>query len=208
VSDNGIGLDAEHLQNIFELFVQHAHTEERAQEGLGIGLALVKNLTDLHHGEIGVSSPGKHQGSTFTLTLTLVEQPQNQVPVAATAPQPRENARVLVVDDNEDAANTLSALLQLAGNEVRTANSGKQGLAAAQDFQPSIIFLDIGLPDMTGYEVAQAIRKTEHISLCYLIALTGYGTEADRQMALDAGFDLHLTKPLDYEKIESINLGL
>jgi two-component system, sensor histidine kinase len=208
VSDNGIGLDAEHLQNIFELFVQHAHTEERAQEGLGIGLALVKNLTDLHHGEIGVSSPGKHQGSTFTLTLTLVEQPQNQVAAAAAAPLPRENARVLVVDDNEDAANTLSALLQLAGNEVRTANSGKQGLAAAQDFQPSIIFLDIGLPDMTGYEVAQAIRKTENISLCYLIALTGYGTEADRQMALDAGFDLHLTKPLDYEKIESINLGL
>lgn len=208
VSDNGIGLDADHLQNIFELFVQHAHTEERAHEGLGIGLALVKNLTDLHHGEIRVSSPGKHQGSTFTLALKLVEQPQNQAAAEATPSLPRENARVLVVDDNEDAANTLSALLQLAGNEVMTAHSGKQGLAAAQEFRPSIIFLDIGLPDMTGYEVAQAIRKIESISLCYLIALTGYGTDADRQMALDAGFDLHLTKPLDYEKIESINLGL
>jgi two-component system, sensor histidine kinase len=208
ITDNGIGLNSDHLHNIFDLFVQHAHTEERAHEGLGIGLALVKNLTDLHHGKIHVTSPGTHLGSTFTLALKLVEAAQSEVQPATTQTLPRVNARVLVVDDNEDAASTLSALLELAGNEVRTANSGKQGLAAAKDFQPSIIFLDIGLPDMTGYEVAQEIRKTDKISKCYLIALTGYGTEADRKMALDAGFDLHLTKPLDYEKIESINLGL
>lgn len=208
VSDTGIGLDEAHLHNIFELFVQHAHTEERAQEGLGIGLALVKNLTDLHQGEIQVSSPGAHQGSTFTVALKLVEAPTSEVKPTATQPPPRENVRVLVIDDNEDAASTLSDLLALAGNEVRTANSGKEGLAAAKAFQPSIIFLDIGLPDMTGYEVAQVIRQCDEISKCYLIALTGYGTEADRKMALDAGFDLHLTKPLDYEKIESINLGL
>lgn len=208
VTDNGIGLDSDHLHNIFELFVQHAHTEERAQEGLGIGLSLVKNLTDLHHGEIQVTSPGINMGSTFTLALKLVEAPQDQVQVAVAQQPSRENARVLVVDDNVDAASTLSDLLELAGNEVRTANSGKEGLAVAKAFQPSIIFLDIGLPDMTGYEVAQLIRQTEQISKCYLIALTGYGTEADRKMALDAGFDLHLTKPLDYEKIESINLGL
>jgi two-component system, sensor histidine kinase len=212
VTDNGIGLDEEHLHNIFDLFVQHAHTEERAQEGLGIGLSLVKNLTHLHDGEISVTSPGINNGSTFTLELKLVAAPQYEIkPVAAEqAPQhlSKENTRVLVVDDNEDAASTLSDLLELAGNNVRSANSGKEALKVAEEFLPNIIFLDIGLPDMTGYEVAKAIRQIEKLSKCYLIALTGYGTASDKKNALDAGFDLHLTKPLDYEKIESINLGL
>jgi DNA-binding response OmpR family regulator/anti-sigma regulatory factor (Ser/Thr protein kinase) len=208
VSDNGIGLDDDHLHNIFDLFVQHAHTEDRAQEGLGIGLSLVKNLANLHGGEIYVASAGANQGSTFTLELKLVEAPQHVSDPVETKQTVSENTKVLVIDDNEDAASTLSDLLELAGNEVRTAHTGKQGLAVATDFQPRIIFLDIGLPDMTGYEVAKAMRKTKQLNKCFLIALTGYGTEADRQMALDAGFDLHLTKPLDYEKIESINLGL
>ncbi len=212
VSDNGIGLDEEHLHNIFDLFVQHAHTEERAQEGLGIGLSLVKNLTHLHDGEIRVTSPGLNQGSTFTLELNLVEAPQHEAKPAVVEQGvqdlPKENTRVLVVDDNEDAASTLSDLLELAGNKVKTANSGREGLKTAEEFLPGIIFLDIGLPDMTGYEVAKAIRQNEKLGKCYLIALTGYGTESDKKNALDAGFDLHLTKPLDYEKIESINLGL
>lgn len=214
VTDTGIGLDEDHVHNIFDLFVQHATTDDRAQEGLGIGLSLVKNLAHLHGGEIHVSSAGLKQGSTFTLELKLVDAPQDIVApqditaVAEVKETPADNTKVLVIDDNEDAASTLSDLLELAGNEVKTAHSGKQGLAVATAFRPRIIFLDIGLPDMTGYEVAKAIRKTEQLNGCFLIALTGYGTEADRQMALDAGFDLHLTKPLDYEKIESINLGL
>lgn len=220
VTDNGIGLDEDHVHNIFDLFVQHATTDDRAQEGLGIGLSLVKNLAHLHGGEIHVSSAGLKQGSTFTLELKLadalrdIDASQNadateNVNAAAEVKEaPADNTKVLVIDDNEDAASTLSDLLELAGNEVKTAHSGKHGLAVATAFQPRIIFLDIGLPDMTGYEVAKAIRKTEQLNGCFLIALTGYGTEADRQMALDAGFDLHLTKPLDYEKIESINLGL
>lgn len=214
VTDTGIGLDEDHVHNIFDLFVQHATTDDRAQEGLGIGLSLVKNLAHLHGGEIHVFSAGLKQGSTFTLELKLVDAPQDIVApqdinaVAEVKETPADNTKVLVIDDNEDAASTLSDLLELAGNEVKTAHSGKQGLAVATVFQPRIIFLDIGLPDMTGYEVAKAIRKTEQLNGCFLIALTGYGTEADRQMALDAGFDLHLTKPLDYEKIESINLGL
>jgi two-component system, sensor histidine kinase len=212
VTDNGIGLDEEHLHNIFDLFVQHAHTEERAQEGLGIGLSLVKNLTHLHDGEISVTSPGISNGSTFTLELKLVAAPQHEIKPVAAAQVPqdlsKENTRVLVVDDNEDAASTLSDLLELAGNNVRSANSGKEALKVAEEFLPNIIFLDIGLPDMTGYEVAKAIRQIEKLSKCYLIALTGYGTASDKKNALDAGFDLHLTKPLDYEKIESINLGL
>ncbi len=212
VTDNGIGLDEEHLHNIFDLFVQHAHTEERAQEGLGIGLSLVKNLTHLHDGEINVTSPGINNGSTFTLELKLVAAPQHEIKPVAAAQVPqdlsKENTRVLVVDDNEDAASTLSDLLELAGNNVRSANSGKEALKVAEEFLPNIIFLDIGLPDMTGYEVAKAVRQIEKLSKCYLIALTGYGTASDKKNALDAGFDLHLTKPLDYEKIESINLGL
>ncbi len=208
VTDNGIGLDEDHLHNIFDLFVQHATTEDRAQEGLGIGLSLVKNLANLHGGEIYVSSAGVKQGSAFTLELKLVDAPQRVQADAEVKEVQTENTKVLVIDDNEDAASTLSDLLELAGNEVKTAHSGKQGLAVAKTFQPRIIFLDIGLPDMTGYEVAKAIRKSRQLDACFLIALTGYGTEADRQMALDAGFDLHLTKPLDYEKIESINLGL
>lgn len=208
VTDNGIGLDEDHLHNIFDLFVQHATTEDRAQEGLGIGLSLVKNLANLHGGEIYVSSAGIKQGSAFTLELKLVDAPQHVQADAEVKEVQTENTKVLVIDDNEDAASTLSDLLELAGNEVKTAHSGKQGLAVAKTFQPRIIFLDIGLPDMTGYEVAKAIRKSRQLDACFLIALTGYGTEADRQMALDAGFDLHLTKPLDYEKIESINLGL
>lgn len=208
VTDNGIGLDEDHLHNIFDLFVQHATTEDRAQEGLGIGLSLVKNLANLHGGEIYVSSAGIKQGSAFTLELKLVDAPQRVQADAEVKEVQTENTKVLVIDDNEDAASTLSDLLELAGNEVKTAHSGKQGLAVAKTFQPRIIFLDIGLPDMTGYEVAKAIRKSRQLDACFLIALTGYGTEADRQMALDAGFDLHLTKPLDYEKIESINLGL
>ena len=208
VTDNGIGLDQEHLHTIFDLFVQHAHTDNRTHEGLGIGLSLVENLTHLHHGEIQVSSPGINQGSTFTLTLQLVTPPPGELKTAVHLDVPKANAKILVIDDNQDAASTLADLLALAGNEVRTAYSGKQGLDVAHAFRPSVIFLDIGLPDMTGYEVAAAIRRSEDISQCNLIALTGYGTESDRKMALDAGFDLHLTKPLDYEKIESLNLGL
>ncbi|HSH87196.1 MAG TPA: response regulator [Methylophilus sp.] len=156
--------------------------------------------------------PDINKGSTCSQDLKPVESPQHEIKSAvvehAAQDLPKEKNRVLVIDDNEDAASTLSDLLALAGNDVKTANSGKQGLKTAEEFQPNIIFLDIGLPDITGYEVARAIRQSEKLSKCYLIALTGYGTESDRQTALAAGFDLHVTKPLDYEKIESISLGL
>jgi signal transduction histidine kinase len=208
VTDNGIGLDQTHIDNIFDLFVQHRRTEERVHEGLGIGLALVRKLTHLHEGEISATSSGLNQGSTFTLVLKLVPAPHSEVAAETSDDAAKANAKIIVIDDNQDATRTLSELLELAGNEVKTANTGKEGIAVAENFQPNIVFLDIGLPDMTGYEVAQKIRSIEPIRHCYLIALTGYGTEADRKMALEAGFDLHLTKPLDYEKIESLNLGL
>ena len=208
VTDNGIGLENKDLENIFELFVQHGHTTERTHEGLGIGLSLVKNLANLHSGDIRVSSPGLNMGSTFTVILETISAPEKVDKSAGIFPSAVATAKILVIDDNKDAANTLTELLELAGHEVRKANTGEEGLKIAQEFNPSVIFLDIGLPDVTGYEVAKMIRSIETIHNCTLIALTGYGTEADKQMALDSGFDLHLTKPLDYEKLEAINLGL
>jgi two-component system, sensor histidine kinase len=208
IIDNGIGLDKEHLDNIFDLFVQHAHTEERTHEGLGIGLSLVKNLTQLHGGEIAVSSPGVNLGSTFTLYLKLVDQPSIESTLSLHSDSKHESIKILVIDDNVDAARTLAELLEISGNEVRTSNTGKDGLATAIEFLPKVVFLDIGLPDSSGYEIAKQIRLVKQISKSYLIALTGYGTEADQKLAMDSGFDLHITKPLDFEKIAALNLGL
>lgn len=211
ITDNGIGLSQLNLETIFELFVQHGHLEDRVQEGLGIGLALVKNLTELHGGEISVDSPGLHQGSTFTLKFSLADASAfNPVSMATeqTQTQEVEISKILVIDDNVDAANTLADLLRLLGHEVETAFSGKQGIERAKTFLPKVVFLDIGLPDILGYEVAKLLRLEEATKNAYLIALTGYGTESDQQLALRSGFDQHLTKPLDYAKIQAIKLGL
>jgi two-component system, sensor histidine kinase len=169
---------------------------------------LVKNLTQLHGGEIAVSSPGVNLGSTFTLYLKLVDQPSIESTLSLHSDSKHESIKILVIDDNVDAARTLAELLEISGNEVRTSNTGKDGLATAIEFLPKVVFLDIGLPDSSGYEIAKQIRLVKQISKSYLIALTGYGTEADQKLAMDSGFDLHITKPLDFEKIAALNLGL
>lgn len=206
VTDNGIGLSKQHVETIFDLFVQHGRVEDRAQEGLGIGLSLVKKLTELHGGEITVESSGVGLGSTFIIKLKTINAPK-----VATKPTLDPNqlnvSKILVIDDNIDAANTLAELLSIFGHEVQTAYTGKDGLEMAKSFHPQIVFLDIGLPDMFGYEVANFIRKNEQNKNCYLIALTGYGTDNDKKLALDAGFDFHLTKPLNLSKIKFLNLG-
>ena len=214
ITDNGIGLSKSNLETIFELFVQHGRVEEKAHEGLGIGLSLVRNLTELHGGEISVESSGINMGSTFSLKFKLVESilnnehnPINQIDYKTTNNYV-EIKKILVIDDNEDAASTLADLLNLYGHEVQTAFSGKKGIESAKIFSPQIIFLDIGLPDMLGYEVAKVLRLNDETKNCYLIALTGYGSENDQLFAKNAGFDLHLTKPLDYEKLQTLNLGL
>ena len=214
ITDNGIGLSKSNLETIFELFVQHGRVEEKAHEGLGIGLSLVRNLTELHGGEISVESSGINLGSTFSLKFKLVESiltnehtSTNQMEFETTDNHV-EIKKILVIDDNEDAANTLADLLNLYGHEVQTAFSGKKGIELAKIFSPQIIFLDIGLPDMLGYEVAKVLRLNDETKNCYLIALTGYGSENDQLFAKNAGFDLHLTKPLDYEKLQTLNLGL
>lgn len=207
VTDNGIGLTKQHLETIFDLFVQHGRVEDRSQEGLGIGLPLVKNLTELHGGEILVESPGSGLGSTFIIKLKLITTPKVDSKPSTDAIDEFEVTKILVIDDNVDAANTLVDLLSLYGHEVQTAYTGKTGLETAKSFRPQIIFLDIGLPDMVGYEVAHLLRKDDQNKDCYLIALTGYGTDNDKQLATNAGFDLHLTKPLNLSKIKFLNLG-
>ncbi len=179
---------------MFEMFSQVDRTLDRAQGGLGIGLALVKELVTLHGGTVSGHSDGLGQGSTFTVRLPLVAAaaPEAAAPEAAPATGRR---RVLVVDDNVDGAETLALLLEMSGHQARVVHDGPQALAAVREDPPEVVFLDIGLPGMSGYEVARALRESGCKAL--LVALTGWGSAADKREALDAGFDFHLTKPVE-----------
>lgn len=207
ISDNGIGIDPTHLDRIFQLFVQTGHLEDRVQEGLGIGLSLVKTLVELHGGTVKVTSAGINQGSTFEICLPLAEEQHSttseQPPIAAA---PAESKRVLVVDDNVDAADTLAQLLSLMGHEVQTAYRGTDALTNATAFVPDIVFLDIGLPDITGYEVARQLRTLPALDNTLLVALTGYGQVQHRQEAMNAGFNQHFAKPVDFEQLAQLGL--
>lgn len=207
ITDNGIGLSKQDLNTIFELFVQHGRVEDRAQEGLGIGLSLVKNLIELHGGEISVESPGLGLGSTFNIKLKLINAPKIDVKPTTDAVNQVVLTKILVIDDNVDAADSLVDLLGMFGHEVRSAHSGQAGIEVASTFLPNVVFLDIGLPDMLGYEAANLLRKNEQHKDCYLIALTGYGTDNDKQLAINSGFDFHITKPMNLNKIKFLNLG-
>lgn len=186
-------------------FSQVGSTLDRAQAGLGIGLALVKRLVEMHDGSVSGHSPGLGQGATFSVRLPLLAASLNGdrlLPNVA-APGAETNAhRVLVVDDNKDAAETLCMLLQLTGHEVRSAHNGPDALAACDAFAPDIVFLDISLPGMSGYDVARSLRAHAQHREVTLVALTGWGTEEDRNQARSAGFDHHLKKPFDLEKME------
>ncbi len=203
VSDNGNGILPEQLETIFELFVQAGERSvARSEGGLGIGLALVRNLLELHGGTVTASSEGLGKGSTFTVEL-LAAAPPNPVrgvasPPAITTPTRR---RVLVVDDNIDAAEMLSCALQQFGHEVKIANDGPQALRLLDDFRPDAAVLDIGLPVMDGYELARQVRA-RGLDGCFLIALTGYGQDEDRARSLTAGFDAHMVKPVDIARLE------
>jgi len=205
VRDNGIGIEAQHHAGLFELFSQVDSARNRAAGGLGIGLALVKSLVEMHGGSVTVASEGLGRGSEFTVRLPLA---RDAVPV----PHRRttdtrmaiatESLRVLVVDDNVDSVETLAALLKMIGHEVRTANDAAGALAVAASFQPQVGILDIGLPGTDGYELAQQLRRAESGTRMRLIALTGWGKDEDKQLAAQAGFDHHLTKPVDLRALE------
>lgn len=207
VSDNGIGISPEKLDVIFDMFAQDGFTPDRVQDGLGIGLSLVRTLVEMHEGSVKASSAGPGKGSVFEVRLPVASVVYPEVAAVADPVLDTGVSRILVVDDNMDAADMLAALLSIDGHEVEVAYSGKAALERAASYQPYCVFLDIGLPDMTGYEVARRLREVAGMQKAFLIALTGYGQERDRELAVDAGFNEHVVKPIDFDRIRSLNLS-
>lgn len=197
VTDNGMGIAPELLPTLFELFVQGDRSIDRAQGGLGIGLSVVKRLIEMHGGEVSADSAGPGRGSSFRIRLPLVEAPA--APDRAHAKQAAQPRRILVVDDNADSANSLTLNLRLDGHETEAVYGSIDALERVESLQPDIILLDIGLPEMDGYQVAARIRRTQ--LPVTIIALTGYGQQEDIQRARAAGFDAHLIKPVDFDKL-------
>jgi PAS domain S-box-containing protein len=202
VRDTGIGIAADVLPRIFDLFVQGQHGLDRSQGGVGIGLTLARRLVELHGGRIEARSPGLGRGSEFTVRLPALAEPAGRpgAPLASgdhSAPAPVTSHRVLVVDDNVDAAESLAMFLRLSAQEVRVAYNGPDALAQAATFQPELVILDIGLPGMDGYEVAKRLRAHPVNHDALLVALTGWGQDEDRRRSRAAGFDHHLVKPVD-----------
>ncbi len=206
VCDNGIGISAEMLPKIFEMFSQAVPTLERTEGGLGIGLALVHGFAALHGGSVQARSEGLGKGSEFILRLPLgtVSNNRPEKQPAAAAVQPVTGRKVLVVDDNRDAAETLSILIKLCGCDVRTSFNGSEALEVAEVFQPDVALLDIGMPGLNGYEMAQQIRRRLWGKRMRLIAVTGWGQEDDKRRAMAAGFDYHLRKPIDSDSLRSL----
>ena len=206
VRDNGIGIAPEKLSRVWDLFVQVDDSPQRSRSGLGIGLALVRDLVKRHGGTVEAESEGLGRGSIFTVRLPRAVGAH---PVAiqvqeATVEQAVAGRRVLIVDDNVDAAETLAMMLELLGQTTRQAHDGTSALRAVADYNPELVFMDIGMPGLSGLEVASRIRRDLEMSEAYLIALSGYGTEEDRRKSLYAGFDRHLVKPLDPSTLPAI----
>jgi len=201
VTDNGIGIDADLLPNVFELFEQGKQSLDRAQGGLGVGLTLVQRLVEMHNGNVEATSAGVGAGAQFRVTMPCLVDVGERPAQVAVQPPPRRACRILVVDDNQDAAQATAVLLELAGHEVKAVGDGHDALASAPVFAPHVVLLDIGLPRLDGYAVARELRTLDETSSACLIALTGYGQPADRGRAMEAGFDHHLTKPADPDEL-------
>jgi len=207
VQDNGIGIPEDVLPHIFELFVQANHSLARTQGGLGIGLTVVKRLVEMHGGRIEARSEGPGQGSEFRVSLPRLQAPVQEEPRVSHAqaqPESELPLRVLIVDDNQDAAETLALLMKLEGYNVAVAYDGVTALAEESRFQPEVVLLDIGMPGMDGYEVARELRRRESGKPLVLIALTGYGQPEDRSRAEEAGFNDHITKPINPDDLNTL----
>jgi len=200
VSDNGIGLSQAMLLQAFEPFVQGERTLDRSEGGLGIGLTLVRRIVELHGGSVWAESAGIGHGSTFTVTLPLAAWEPVADPVVPDGESAAPKS-VLVVDDNADASESLAVLLRLSGHEVEVAANGEAALALAETFRPQVVLLDLGLPGMDGFEVARRLRTRPELATTRLIAITGYGQARDRQATAAAGFERHLTKPVDVDSL-------
>lgn len=204
VRDNGVGIEPALLPNVFEMFTQSSRSIDRAQGGLGIGLALVQRLIEMHDGSVTAFSEGHGRGSSFSFRLPVERQPpQSECSLQQTCP--RQGRRILVVDDNVGAARMLAMLLTKRGDHiVETAHDGLSALSKTKEFRPEVVLLDLGLPRMDGDQVARAIRKMHEFREVILVALTGYGQEEDRKRTLAAGFDKHLVKPVEISEVEEL----
>jgi CheY-like chemotaxis protein len=206
IIDTGAGIPTSQLDAVFEMFTQVDRTLDRSRGGLGIGLSLVRRLVELHGGTVTAHSLGVGTGSTFTVRLPMVTPDANEGPDAdlkTNSPATRR-LNILVVDDNRDLADGLSALLAHHGHRVKTAYNGGGALEMADGFHLDIVFCDIGMAGANGHEVARALRAGVGGKALLLVAVTGWGSQEDRRLSFDAGFDIHLTKPVSAEQVEGI----
>jgi CheY-like chemotaxis protein len=199
-------MEPEMLSRVFETFTQADRSLHRSRGGLGLGLALVRGLVELHGGQVRAESEGLGRGTTLTVWLPQVPEIGTPAAVPAAAGETPRRRRVLVVEDNVDAAETLRDLLELAGHQVEVAHDGFAGVESARAFQPEVVLCDLGLPGMDGYAVAAELRR-DPATAARLIAVSGYGQEEDRRRSREAGFDLHLTKPVDPLELERLLAG-
>ena len=201
IRDNGIGIEIDQHDRIFDMFTQVDATLERSRDGLGIGLTLVRKLLELHGGTVGVQSGGLGHGSEFVLRIPRAAGSTHPSRLPASV-EPSFGAtgplRILVVDDNRDSADSLSVVLRLTGHHVQVAYDGQSGIEAAETFRPDVLLLDIGMPQLNGYEVAERIRATSWGARIIIVALTGWGQASDRERSAEAGFNVHLVKPVDF----------
>lgn len=207
VSDQGIGIQADMLETIFEMFTQVERPQPSPHDGLGVGLTLVKRLVELHGGSVSAWSEGPGMGSSFHVRLGLLRTTGGEtrpLPVAGKITDGSPRARILVADDNYDAAQSLALMLGMDGHDVRTASDGLEALRVAEEFRPQIVLLDIGMPKLDGYEAARRLRERPWASTTLLFALTGWGQEEDRERGRQAGFDRHLVKPVDPEALSQL----
>ena len=210
VQDNGVGIPGEMLSRIFEMFTQVDRSLAQSQGGLGIGLTLVRRLVEMHDGSIEARSAGPNKGSEFVVRLPLLILPTNETPPPSDGAKAKSlsKSRILVVDDNQDSADSLAMLLRLKGNEIRTAHDGQEAVEVAELFHPAIALLDIGLSKLNGYDVARHIRQQPWGRDVVLVALTGWGQEDDRRLSQEAGFNLHIVKPVELASLETLLAGM
>jgi CheY-like chemotaxis protein len=203
VRDDGVGIAADVLRHLFQPFMQAPQTLERSLGGLGLGLAVVKGLVELHGGTVEAVSRGANQGATLTVRLPQIAAPVAKPQASASAQAQTDHQRVLVIEDNPDMADSVRDLLELGGHEAQVAYDGASGVTTAQSFHPDVVICDLGLPGMNGYDVAKALRQGDGASM-FLVALTGYTQAEARQRALEAGFNRHLAKPPTYDDLERV----